>query len=305
VLRHLGFVAMALGIDANTARTCRLRNANPGRLRELIGSNLCELESVLTYCAEREIHLYRISSDLIPFASHPINAIPWWEEFADRFERLGALIRRHAIRVSMHPGQFTVLNSTNPDVVTSSIAEVGWHVRLLDALGTGPSSKIVLHIGGAFGDKNAAMARFAAVVADLPEGYRRRIVVENDEHVFSVEDALEVSARTSLPVIYDNLHDAIHSGRHNVPGHLLSEVFSTWGEDDGPPKIHISTQALGGRPGQHADEIDPEDVLRVLDAAPPGRAFDAMLECKKKDLALLALREALRSRGVGESGAAA
>jgi UV DNA damage endonuclease len=303
VLRHLGFVSNALAIDAAPSRTCRLKGASPERLRALIGINLGELEKILHYCDENRVHLYRISSEVVPFASHPVNTLRWWEEFAGTFERLGALIRRMEIRVTMHPGQFTVLNSTNPKVVAASIEEVGWHVRFLDALGTGRSSKVVLHVGGGFGDKPAALARFASVVADLPESYRARIVVENDERVYSVEDVLEVSARTGLPMIFDNLHDAVHSGRLDGASRYLADVFATWKVEDGPPKMHISTQAEGGRPGAHAEFIGPDDLIRVLEAAPAGRPFDAMLEAKQKDRALLRLREELRARGVSEAGA--
>lgn len=305
MLRHLGFVAMALAIGARTNRTCRLKNATPERLRELIAANLDDLETVLRYCAERDVHLYRMSSDLIPFASHPINAVAWWDEYADRFARLAEWIGRHEIRVSMHPGQFTVLNSPTAKTVAAAIEEVGWHARFLDALGTGSSSKIVLHVGGAFGDKPAAIARFASVVGGLPERWRSRLVVENDEHVFSVEDVLEVSCRTGLPVVYDNLHDAVHRGRQEPPASLLADVFATWGPADGPPKVHISTQAEGGRPGSHADFIAPGDLRRVVEAAPADRPFDAMLECKRKDVALLRLRELLPAAGIVETGARA
>ena len=301
MLRRLGYVAMCLTIDSATNRTCRLKNASPERLRALIASNLDELERVLRFNAEHAIHLYRISSELIPFASHPINAIPWWDEFAEPLARMGELLRLHDIRATMHPGQFTVLNSTSPRVVKAAIAEVAWHVRLLDALGTDGSSKIVLHVGGAFGDKPAAMARFASVVADLPEGFRRRIVIENDEHVYAIGDVLELSAKTGLPVIYDNLHDKIHSGRDDGPSRWLPDVFATWKPQDGAPKVHFSSQAVGGRPGTHSDFIDLDEFIRYLDATTTTPPFDCMLECKQKDKALFRLREGLAMRSLGEA----
>src|SRR4051812_16686032 len=117
MLRHLGYVAMSLTIGSATNRTCRLKNATPERLRELIEGNLGELERVLRFNAETGIHMYRASSELIPFASHPINTIRWWEDYAESFARMAELLRTHDIRVSMHPGQFTVLNSPTARVV--------------------------------------------------------------------------------------------------------------------------------------------------------------------------------------------
>ena len=297
MLNHLGYVAMSLSIGSATNRTCRLKNASPERLRALIENNLSELERVLHFNGEHGIHLYRISSELIPFASHPINAIAWWDEYADRFDRMAGLLERYGIRATMHPGQFTVLNSPNPKVVQGAHDEIAWHVRLLDALRAPRSGKIVIHIGGAFGDKPAAMDRFVAESANMPEFWRNRVVIENDEHVYSVEDVLELSRRTGLPMIYDNLHDAIHSGRDDGPARWLSEVFSTWTPEDGPPKVHFSSQAEGARIGHHSDFIDPDAFAAYLAVAPKETPFDCMLECKKKDLALLKLREDLLARG--------
>ncbi len=301
MLRHLGYVAMALSIDAATNRTCRLRNATPERLRELIDANLAELERVLRFNIERGVSLYRISSNLIPFASHEVNDIPWWEEHAERFARLAALIREAGLRVTMHPGQFTVLNSPRADVVKAAIAEVGWHVRLLDTLRTDDASKIVIHVGGATGGKAEATARFARVVADLPASWRKRLVIENDERVFSTEDVLDLSSRTGLPMIFDNLHDQVHAQRDDGPSRFLADVFATWKPSDGVPKIHFSTQAEGGRPGHHADWIDP-DAFAALVREAPAQPFDSMLECKQKDRALFRLREELRARGIQETG---
>lgn len=294
MLNHLGYVAMSLSIGSATNRTCRLKNATPERLRELIASNLDELERVLRFNAERGVHLYRVSSELIPFASHPINAIAWWDEYADRFDRMAAILREHKIRATMHPGQFTVLNSPTPKVVAGARDEIAWHCRLLDALGMDRSGKIVIHIGGAFGDKPAAKDRFVAEVETLPEPWRHRLVIENDEHVYSAEDVLELSHRTGLPMIYDNLHDKIHSGRDDGPARWLPEVFATWKAEDGPPKVHFSSQAPGGRPGAHSDFIDPDEFALYLEMAPKDVAFDCMLECKQKDLALFKLRDDLR-----------
>ena len=212
MLRRLGYVAIALGSGATTNRTCRLHNATPARLRDLIAANLAGLRATLEYTASRDIRLYRISSQLVPFASHPVNRLAWWEEFAAELAELRSLIRHHDLRVSMHPGQYTVLGSPRPGVVEAAVAELAWHARLLDALGTGHADKIVLHLGGAYGDRDAAVGRFAAVVAGLPAAVRRRLALEHDEHTFAAEEVLAVARRTGLPVVFDWLHHAAHPG---------------------------------------------------------------------------------------------
>ena len=104
VLRHLGYVAIALSLDASTAQTCRLANATPARLRSLLTSNLDNLERVLAFNADREIRLYRISSDVVPFASHSVNRLRWWRSFGPQLGRIGAFIRRHPEDPPEQPG---------------------------------------------------------------------------------------------------------------------------------------------------------------------------------------------------------
>src|SRR5689334_11514186 len=73
MLARLGFVASVLSENLSTSRTCRLRNATPDRIRELIVENLTALDRVTSFLEAHRISLYRISSNLIPFASHPVN----------------------------------------------------------------------------------------------------------------------------------------------------------------------------------------------------------------------------------------
>ena len=305
MLRHLGYVVVALSLgDVSTAQTCRLANATPARLRTLIAANLDNLDRVLAFNAAHDIRLYRISSDVVPFASHAVNRLRWWQTFGPRFRRIGGFVRQHGMRVSMHPGQFTVLNSVNPHVVAASVLELRWHARFLDALGTAPSSKIVTHIGGMVDGPEAATERFVRVARRLPPDVRRRLIIENDERLFTVEHVLAVSRATGLPVVFDWLHHRANPGSAHTPREtagLVAACFETWRATDGVPKIHLSSQVRGGRPGHHADWVRTSDFLDFL-AVAPDRPFDCMIEAKKKDLALFRLRRELRRAGVVENG---
>jgi UV DNA damage endonuclease len=303
MLRRLGYVAIALSIEATTNRTCRLRNATPALLRKLIALNLEGLHAVLQFNVQNGILLYRISSQIIPFASHPVHRVPWWDEFRADFERLRAFIRRHDMRVSMHPGQFTVLNSPRAAVVEASLKEIEWHIRFLDCLAPDASHKVVLHVGGVYGNKVAAADRFVQAVRRLPESWRRRLVIENDERVYATEDVLAISRETGLPVAFDWLHHTASSGGRFPTPRTLGACFDTWKVGDGLPKVHFSSQAPGGRKGQHANWIRTAEFERFLETAPE-RDFDCMLEAKCKDLALFRLRRELQRRGVAGPWAA-
>ena len=300
MLARLGFVASVLSEDISTSRTCRLKNATRGRLRELIKENLYALGRVVDFLERHEILLYRITSNLIPFASHRVNPIKWWEEFAPELETLGRRFRSLGVRVSTHPGQFTVLNSPTPSIVKAAIAELVYHARLLDALGVDASAKIVVHIGGLYAaSEQVAMERFCAVASELPDTVRRRLVVENDDRLFDAEEALSVAQRVGVPVVFDWLHHGANPCRAPL-AEVLPAIFQTWKAADGRPKVHLSSQAADGPAGAHAALIDPADALAFF-AAAPAQPFDCMLEAKEKDRALLKLRADLRRHRVIEA----
>ena len=302
MLARLGFVASVLSEDLTTSRTCRLSNATPLRLRELTAENLATLDQVLTFLDRHDIRLYRISSNIIPFASHAINTVKWWKEFAPDFRRLAARIRRLGVRVSMHPGQYTVLNSPSASIVTAAVAELVYQARLLDALGTGRSSKIVIHVGGLYGGTEAdGIARFIERAHKLPRAVLDRLVIENDDRLYDADEVLAVHRELGIPVVFDWLHHQANPCARPVAD-VLREIFRTWKRADGRPKIHMSSQATGGPPGAHADHVTAADVTAFLRIAPDA-PFDCMLEAKEKDRALLRLRQSLRRRGVIETGA--
>jgi len=191
-------------------------------------------------------------------------------------------------------------------VVAASVLELRWHARFLDALGAAPSSKIVIHIGGMVDGPEAAMERFVRVARTLPLEVRRRLIIENDERLFTVDHVLAVSRATGLPVVFDWLHHRANPGAARTPretARLVAACFDTWRAIDGVPKIHLSSQARGGRRGHHADWVRASDFLDFL-AVAPARLFDCMIEAKKKDLALFRLRRELRRAGVEEHGLA-
>jgi UV DNA damage endonuclease len=277
-----------------------LRNATDERLRELIAENLGALEQVTTFLDRQRILLYRISSNLIPFASHPVNTIPWWDEYADTFTRIGARLRALHVRISTHPGQYTVLNSPKAAIVSTAVSELVYQARLLDALGADTTCKIVIHVGGLYAaSERLAMDRFVATANALPDSVRRRLVVENDDRLFDAEEALEAARAARIPMVFDWLHHQANPCRRPIED-VLVEVFGTWTDVDGRPKIHLSSQASDAPAGAHAALIDIRDMKAFLQVAPPV-PFDCMLEAKEKDRALLELRQQLKAHGIRET----
>lgn len=151
----IGYACLTIGVPNTNLKSCTAKNANEEKLLELISHNLNSLENIIEYNIKNNIKLFRISSDLIPFGSSPINTLSWWEIFSSQFSEIGKKIKTSGMRVSMHPGQYTVLNSPNIEVVDRAIDDLNYHTKVLDSIGVGSEHKIVLHIGGVYNDKKA------------------------------------------------------------------------------------------------------------------------------------------------------
>jgi UV DNA damage endonuclease len=269
------------------ARTVRLANASRERLRELVAENLDALEAILHWNRANGIHVFRISSDVVPFGSHPVNDLAWWDEFAERFARLAELLCESGTRASMHPGQYTVLSSERRDVVDASIADLEYHARLLAALGLDSTHKIVLHVGSS---APGAGARFGESVDRLSPDARSRLALENDER-WPLAAVLEVAGDVSLPIAFDAFHHRLAPSfpRLGVRDVVL-RVAESWSPADGRQEVHFSTQAGGRRPGAHAETLDLDAFARFFDAV-GDLPLDCVLEVKDKEQSVLRARE--------------
>jgi len=271
-----------------------LRNVTSDRLEALSRANLEGLSEVLRWNASQKIEFFRISSGVIPLASHPKAQWPWKKVLKHELAEIGRFVKSRNMRISMHPGQYVVLNSPRRPVVRAAKAELDYHAGFLDQLNLDSKHKIALHLGGLYGDRDNSMRRFSAEFRTLPRNVQSRLVLENDERSYGAEDVLSLSESLGAPMVLDYLHQTAFSG--NLPNKsLLAKACESWSASDGRPEFHYSTQKPNSRSGSHADMIDVQDFLRFLQVL-PFRNVDVMLEAKAKDLALLSLRSRLRTR---------
>lgn len=283
----IGYACLTVGVPGTKIQSCVLRNADEERLTALISHNLKALEIMLNYNIKNHIDLFRISSDIIPFASNPLNTLPWQTLFREEFDKLSAILSASSLRVSMHPGQYTVLNSPNPRVVDNAVADLVYHADFLDCLKVPCNSKIVLHIGGVYGDKEAAIERFIKAFALLPATVKSRLVLENDDALFNIDDVLCVADSIGIPVVFDVLHNTVNPSKSGLSeSSLIALCASTWKTKDGKQKIHYSQQAQGKKSGSHSSSIGIDDFLSFFRQLPE-KTIDTMLEVKDKNLSAL------------------
>jgi UV DNA damage endonuclease len=309
---RLGFAVKVLGGGGLPSHDTRRWQSDP-HLRH----SLERLRRILDYLDEHDIRMYRMATALAPYASHP--DLPQFHRQVDECEgelaQVGQVVRDRDIRLSSHPGQYTVLNSTDPAVQAAAIAELDVQAALLDAMGLGPEAVVVLHVGGTAGGLAAACDRFLAGLERLSDAARRRLVIENDDRSFGTADVVQLAGRAGLRVVWDVLHHHCHDP-HGMSDHdAITAALATW-PSDVTPKIHYSSPRLDvetrkvrrGRRVErqlvlpqlraHADLVDPMGFERFLVEVAPEHDFDVMLEAKGKDLALLRLREQLAVRGL-------
>ena len=282
---RIGYPCINRSLPCRGNRTFRLASYTDERLVETVASNLACLAEMLAFNDAHNLRYFRITSDLVPFASHPVCHFDWAGRFRTEFAALGRQVREGDFRITMHPDQFTLLNSPDREVFRRSVAELTYHARFLDALGLDASARIQIHVGGVYGDRAGSLRRFAARFRELPEPVRRRLTVENDERLYPLADCLALSGETGVPVLFDAFHHAIRNGGESLPD-ALAAAGRTWGPESGPLLVDYSSQKPGQRAGTHADSLDEADFARFLRASRP-HDFDLMLEIKDKERSAL------------------
>ncbi|MGD9886490.1 MAG: UV DNA damage repair endonuclease UvsE [Bacilli bacterium] len=290
---NIGYACLALGVLHSDYHTCRIDNANSETLSDLIKYNLSSLDNIIDYNINNNLHLFRISSDLIPFGSNEINKLLWWDLFKDDFIRIGEKIIKNQVRVSVHPGQYTVINSPNSEVVSRAFDDLVYHARILDSLGLDCSHKIVLHIGGIYGNIEEAKKRFVNNFPLLPSAVKPRLIIENDDKSYNIEEVLEISRQIQIPVVFDNLHHFLNSPRsYKTDQEWINLCKKTWEQEDGAQKVHYSEQDPIKKQGSHSFTINPDTFLAWFkELKRPD--LDVMLEVKDKNLSAIKISNCL------------
>jgi UV DNA damage endonuclease len=302
---RLGYVAMTLGLEncspsgtVTYATYKKLKDENSRRTR-LLRVSRCNLKNtlrILKYNYAMNISVYRLTSKLIPLSTHSeLEKWDYSEEFRDELIELGNYIKSKNFRISAHPDHFTILNSNRPEVIEASINDLDYHVNLYEAMGLYDYKyKLVLHVGGAYNDKEKAAERFMQNFSKLPDRIRKRIILENDDKIFTAAEVLCICKELRIPMVLDVHHHNCANNGEEI-SELLPGIFNTWSDEPDSPKIHFSSPKNEKDFRSHSDYINYSDFIEFINIAKAyNRNIDIMLEVKMKDKALLALSGQLR-----------
>lgn len=292
-------------------------------LMEISMKNVQDLYKIIEWNVANGVKFYRCSSHICPFIcsdhlcnmhnagghrhtpkgatlAYDISPLRPW------FEKIGKLARDNDMRLTFHPDPFCVLNSTEGRAMRYAQRDLYYHSLMLQYMRAPLDSFVVLHGGGAYGDKDASIKRWIKNFKELPRGIAQYICVENDEKTYNIDDVLQIGKACNIPVVLDLFHFEIYATnpkKTDAPkqpvewyiNHLV-DYHKALGRQ---MKVHVSCQnKTSKKVGEHSEFIyDLSNVLKVLEVVKKRKVrIDLMIEAKMTNVAYMDLKEKLKNK---------
>ncbi len=243
--------------------------------------NVIALQKILEWNVAHGINVFRITSDLFPWASeYKLDKLPDYAEIRNILEQAGKL----PVRVTTHPGPFNKMAGSGT-TLENTITDLEHHSEFFDLMGLKPShwNKINIHVGGAYGDKKETLKRFAQNFKLLSGNLQARLTVENDDKtgLYTVAELKPLNEMTGIPIVFDYFHHLLHPGLQTEEEAFIT-AYETWKVR---PVFHYSSSRK-----QHEDATCKKEAHAGLvynSINTYGREVDIVLEAKRKELAVL------------------
>ena len=284
-----------------TSRTCRLETIKQKGVQyiyDLAHQNINDLPAIFRWNYNNGIYLYRMSSEMFPFASHPEYYENYeWSQFIGKLKIIGGLAKHYNQTLTFHPGQYNQLTSHRESVGEQSIIDINIHAKILDMMDCGKDSIIVIHGGSKQDGKEIALARFEKNFYKLSQSAQDRLVLENCEMAYSIQDLLPISEKLNIPIVIDYHHHNINPGSisdDNLLYDISLKVIKIWKSKNITPLFHLSesrkgtvkTDSITARRA-HSDYVEklPQPLLEILKVS----KINLDIEAKMKEQAVLHL----------------
>ncbi|WCK54039.1 UV DNA damage repair endonuclease UvsE [Aneurinibacillus sp. Ricciae_BoGa-3] len=305
---RLGYVAMSVHVaNASPSKTMTAaqfdkigdKEAGLHKLERIAEENIHNCIRLLYHNRAYNIKFFRLSSRLIPLVGHEYtHGWNYMDELAPHFQKLGEVAREDGVRIDFHPDHFVLLNSPRKQVFDTSHKVLEHHIRMLTAMSLSPKHRCVMHVGGAYSDKEKALKRFVANWDKVSPEVRQAIMLENDDKVYTARDTLMLCETLGIPMVLDIHHHRCNPGQDADISSLLPRILATWSRSSLPPKMHISSPRSDKNKRAHADYIRPEELFPFLkEMARMTERLDIMVEAKQKDDAVLRLMDWVKREG--------
>lgn len=296
MLIRLGYVAITNALDVTSSSAFTYtefsKNKDYNKLDKIIKSNLEDLIKILQYNVKNNIHFYRLTSKLIPLATHKQVNFNYIDKYKVYYDQISKIINDNNIRIDVHPDQFCVLNSTNKEVIESSIEILKYHFNILEALKI-KNKIIILHVGSSVLGKNNSIKRFINTFNKLPNYLKECIALENDDKIYNAEDVLYICNKLNIPFVFDYHHHKCNPC-NNIED-IMKDIINTWKSIN--PKMHISSPKNKTKKEfrTHNDYIDYNDFNELINLIKLyNKDIDIMIEAKMKDDSLFRLMRRIK-----------
>jgi UV DNA damage endonuclease len=287
---NVGYACINLSLQAQKITTNRgmikktFTEKGVAYASELALKNVQDLLKIVDWNLEHGFRLFRISSDLFPWASeYRIQDLPDFAEIRATLEEIGG----RPIRLTTHPGPFNHLAGQGK-VLDNTIKDLEYQSELFDLMGLKPShwNKINIHAGGTYGDKAATLARFTKNFGLLSENLRARLTVENDDRpsLYTVTDLVPVFEAVGIPIVFDYFHHSLNPGFQTEEEAFLT-AYATW---DVRPVFHYSDSRQEREDSRARKEAHADWLYSPVNTY--GKDVDIVFESKMKELSVLRLR---------------
>lgn len=264
-------------------------------LKEKITQNLLDTIQLIRWNEYNGIKVFRLSSELFSHKSNPQIEDYTFDFAIPLLKKIGKKAKKYNQRLTFHPGQYNVVGSPDKKSFEHTVNDLSYHADVLDLMELDKHSVMVVHGGGVYGDKEKTKERWCEQFKLLPENVQRRLVLENCEKCFSIEDCLDISKKINIPVVFDTHHfecyKLLHKDEEFKEGeYYIPLILETWNKRGIKPKFHVSEQG-SGRVGHHSDYIEsiPNYLLEIPEKF--NQDIDIMIEAKMKERAIFALYE--------------
>lgn len=293
---RLGYACICLSINKSASHTLtysrykRIENREEV-LDNIILNNFKELEEILKFNYKNDIYFYRMTSNLIPLVTHPLVNIDL-NKYKDYFKRIGNVINKHKMRVDLHMDPYYVLNSTNMDVVATTINVCKIYQNMFELMNI--KSNLIFHIGGKTLSKEEGIKRFINNFNLLDDAVKKIVMIENDDKIYNIKDTLYIAKKLGIPMCLDYHHYKCNNEGEDIIEYL-TDIFDTF---DNTPKIHYSSPKSKKEYRAHHEYIDYLDFINFTERIKfLKKDVDIMLEAKMKDEALFRLVRQLKYKG--------
>lgn len=286
-------IHMTFNKKYRTFRLKTLEDYDVAKIKEIVEHNILLLQDILFDNIKNNIYVYRVTADIIPFWTNEImkkileeNGILEQPKIRGTFHRIRAWQEQYNLRISMHANHFINLTTPREDVLKNSIKEIqaqGEFLRQINGL------NLIIHLGGAYGDKEQAKKRFITAIDQYSEQIPLDLLtLENDDKTYHSGDIVEVCKERNLKWVYDFHHERCNP----TPNRDIVALL----KNNNPDKYHLSSGVDGQYKPPHADYIHREDMEAMLQQLKDAhiKEADIILEAKKKNLAITPILKPLR-----------